>query len=82
MSNPPPPLPNKVPEMLALADAVAVFVPARRRLKNTGVGEYWTTPYFYVQMREGVPSRGSVAVESHGGWTYKAFSDALKELLE
>lgn len=68
--------------MLALADAVAVFVPSRPRINRAGERSKWSPAYFLVQMREGVPPRGSVAVESHGGWTYKAFADALKELLE
>lgn len=72
-----PPLPNKVAEMLKLADCVAFYCRGRYR-KSGG----FSPDYFLVQMREGVPPRGSIPIESHGGWTYKQFADAVTELLE
>jgi hypothetical protein len=79
MNKRPPPLPNKVAEMLKLADVEAVFVPSRR--KNSGI--LWSTPYFDLRMREGVRPRGSVTVlAGKDGWTYKMFADAVAELLK
>lgn len=76
-----PPLPNKVPEMLKLTDCEAIFVPGKYSWHKNGVG-IRKAPYFLVQMRAGVPPRGSVTVESRNGWTYQQFVDAVKELLE
>lgn len=77
-----PPLPNRVAEMLLLANVVAIYMPARlksiQKDSNCGV---WKPARFVLQMRSGVPWRGSVTVESKGGWTYKMFADAVKELL-
>jgi hypothetical protein len=77
-----PPLPNRVPEMLALADVIAVFCPSRRRTSDTGL-QHWVDSYFLVQMRYDLPQRGSVTVRAgKGGWTYKQFADAVEELLK
>lgn len=77
-----PPLPNRVAEMLKLADAVAVWCPPTRVYRRSHDMPEEKSGFFVVQMRPDLPQRGAVAVESHGGWTYQAFADAVKELLE